>query len=121
MDKTSIITFDGKDEVVYSESFNVYENELHIKNVLNFNFKFIFEITDPKEGQNDILIQNKDNNVTIILSKKIRNTLGGGTTKKSPIIKFDDGKILLYSLYAQTFGDNTEAVNVTVTFYLKTL
>ena len=114
-----ITTFDGDYEIIYSSSFNIYENELNIKNILSYDFKFIFEKENPNDGQSDISISNEDSKIVVSLSKKARSVLGGGTTKKSSVIKFQNGSILYYSLYAKSYSENTDALNVVVSFYLK--
>lgn len=112
---------DGDDEIIYSGNFNIYDNKLSLKAILGFNFTFIFETSEQQEGQNDISIKSGDKTVTITLSKKVRNSLGGGTTKKHPIVMFKNGNKLLYSLYASSIGDNTDALNVVINFYLQTV
>lgn len=111
--------FDGTDEIISSGVFNVYENKLIINNILGFNFTFDFETTEPKESQKDIDIKGENKNVTLIFSKKFRNTLGSGTTKKMPLVKFDNNKLLLFSIYGSTVGNDGGALNVTITFYLR--
>lgn len=120
MDKEQEIKrFDGTDEIIFSGIFNVYENKLIINNILGFNFTFDFETTEPKEGQKDIDIKGENKNVTLIFSRKFRNTLGSGTTKKMPLVKFDNNKLLLFSIYGSTVGSDSSALNVALTFYLR--
>lgn len=115
--------FDGNDEIVFSDVFNVYENALLIKDLYGFNFKFVFEQTLPTPPsvtpQKDISISGEGKDVTIVFNAKLRNTLGSGTSTKMPILTFKDGKTLLFSIYSSKVGDNTEALNVTVNFYLR--
>lgn len=118
-EQLQIKRFDGTDEILFSSVFNVYESELLLQNLRGFNFKFVFENIEPTEGQNDIVLQGKDKDVTIIFSKKVRNGLGGGTVQKMPVIKFTDNTVLLFTVHAQAFGENTSGLNVTVTFYLR--
>ncbi len=114
--------YDGNDEIVFSGVFNIYENNLKIKDLAGFNFEFVFEDklpTLPPANPKDISVSGEGKNVTITLAAKLRNTLGSGTSNKVPIVTFDDGKALLFSLYSSKIGDNTPALNVTITFYIR--
>lgn len=121
----NIKRFDGNDEIVFSEVFNLYENTLSIKDLYGFNFTFVFEDNLPALPsalpQKDVAINGQGKDVTITFSAKLRNTLGSGTSTKIPIVTFKDGKSLLFSVYSSKVGDNTSALNVSVSFYLRTL
>lgn len=123
MDNLQVKKYDGNDEIVFSDSFNIYENTLSIKDLLGFNFKFVFEDTlptlPPANPQKDVSIEGAGKDVTITFSAKLRNTLGSGTSTKIPIVTFTDGKNLLFSVYSSKIGDGTSALSVTVTFYLR--
>lgn len=122
MDQTKIKLYDGDDEIVLSSVFNVYENVLNIESLYGFNFRFIFEensSNEPNIKSKDVSIISDDKNVTITFSDKIRNTLGSGTSNKIPVVEFENGKKLFFTLYSSVIGDNTPALNVTVTFYLR--
>lgn len=111
--------YDGNEKIVFSNSFNVYENQLTIENLLGFTFTFVFEKTEPKEGQNDMTFVGKENTGTVTFSKKIRNNLGSGNTTKFQLVNFENGETLLFTLYSSAIGNDIDAINVTVTFYLK--
>lgn len=117
-DKT-IKMFDGTDEIIFSQTFNVYDNKLILQNILGFNLTFEFESVEPKEGQKDIEIKGGDKAARLIFSKKFRNTLGSGTINKMQIIKFNDGRLLLFSIYGSEVGGNVNALNITISFYLR--
>ena len=116
--------FDGSDEVVFSGAFNVYDNELVIKDLLGFNFKFVFEASlltlPPDTPQKDISAIGEGKDVTITLSAKIRKSaIGSGTTQKNQIIEFSNGKKLFWSMFVQPIGNDERALSVVVTFYLR--
>ena len=112
------IGFDGNDEIIFSQSFNVYENELLIKDSLGKSFKFIFEKSNFKEGQKDINITWDGDKATITLSKKFRSTLGSATTSKLPILKTGNQQEVLLSIFGQQIGGG-DLLNITVNFYLR--
>ena len=112
------IGFDGKDEIIFSNSFNIYENELIIPDLLGFKFKFIFENTEPKESQKDIVSEPVDEKeIVITLSKKFRNSLGSITADKLGILNTSDNKQVLLSIFGQQVGN--DSLHVTINFYLR--
>jgi len=115
----SIIVFDGTDEIIFSSTYNVYENKLVVKSILGYDFIFEFENTEPKSGQKDINTEGSGKSVTLTFSKKFRNTLGSGTVNKIQLVKFKDGRLLLFSIYGSTIGDNSNTLNITINFYLR--
>ena len=124
MDKESIQTqlefFDGDDQIIFSNTFNIYQDMLVINNIRGFKFTFIFEKSEIQDGQKDIEILNANKNEAIIkFSRKIRSSLGAGNVDKFPIIKFNDETKLLFSVYGAGIGDASNGLNVTVTFYIR--
>lgn len=113
---TKTIGFDGEDKIIYSESFNVYEDELTIPSFLDYKFKFIFENTAPNEGQNDINFKWSGSEALVTISKKFRNNLGTGVTEKLPILQTHDSKKILFSIFGQQVG-GSKLIHVTINFY----
>lgn len=111
--------YDGSDEIIFSGVFNVYENNLLIKDIVGYDFNFLFEKKADVVSDKDINITEKDKKISIIFSSKIRNSLGSGTTNKIPVITFNNGKMLLCSIYSSAIGDGTDALSVVINFYLK--
>src|SRR3989344_6172011 len=103
--ETKTLGFDGTDEIIYSESFIVYEGRLRI-NFLKKKFVFIFEKTESTQDQKDIDIKWLGEEASVIFSKKFRNSLGSGTTNKVPILKTGENKSILFSIFGQQFGDD---------------
>jgi len=117
--KGEVIAYDDKDKIIFSKSFNVYENKLIIPNLLDFKFEFIFEKKDPKKDQKDVLVQKGENKEIIItFSKKFRNSLGSSTSKKISILKINSDKKILFSVFGQQIGDG-DCLHITVSFYLR--
>lgn len=124
MDTETKQTFDGDSEIVFAGVFNVYENKLVVKNIKGFNFTFIFEENSPSLPptipKKDIIATGEGKEVIVTLSSKIRNSsIGTGTTNKSEIINFSDGKKLSWSMFVQTMGENASALSVALNFYIK--
>lgn len=116
--KTNIQIFDGDYEILYSESFNVYENKLIIKNFLDKEFVYIFETEDRIEDHQDINVKWEDKIAIITLSKKFRNALGSGTLSKLKILKNQENQKDIYmSVYGSSFSDKN--LNVVINFYTK--
>lgn len=113
--KTKTFGFDGTDEIIYSESFNLYEDELVI-DFLDRKFKFIFENSEPAVGQSDLSLNWINNEAIVTISKKFRNNIGSATTGKIEILKTSDAKKILFSIFGQQVG-NIKLLHVTVNFY----
>lgn len=109
--------FDGNDEIIYSNSFNVYESCLKIKEIEGFDFEFIFEKEERKEALSDVKAEKKGEKcIEVVFSKKIRGKLGVNTATKMPILMTDDLKQILMSVFCQSVGTN-DSLHVTVSFY----
>jgi hypothetical protein len=109
---------DGDDEIIFSQSYNLYENKLTIENIFDVKLFIFFETKDPEEGQVDIdvVADNVEKVSKITLSNKFRNTLGSMTTEKLHIMDMDDPKVsILFSIYGQRVGD--VGLVVTVNLY----
>lgn len=112
------IGFDGTDEIIYSKSFNIYANELIIPDLLGFKIKFIFETTDPQNDQKDVVVTpGTEKELTITFSKKFRNSLGSITTEKLAILKTENDKQVLFSIFGQQISN--DILHITVNFYLR--
>lgn len=109
------IGHDGEDEIIFSQSFLIHNNELTIPDILGYSFKFIFEKSSPKENQKDIGVTWKDKQANVVLSNKFRNTLGAGVTEKLKILKDSNGKFILFSIYGHQFAGGF--LNVVINFY----
>lgn len=108
--------FDGTDEIIYSQTFNVYEGKLTIPEFLGKKFVFVFEKTEPTTDQNDINVVWTGNEALVTLSKKFRNSLGAGTTNKIKILKTNDGKSISFSIFGHQFGE--DGLSVVINFYI---
>lgn len=111
--------YDGnQDEIIYSGTFNIYNNELKIDGITEIpgvTFNFIFQNTPPVEGQPDLNVVGDGNIATVTLSQKFRNTLGTGTVNKLVVFRGADNREILLSLFGQQFG--TDILHVTINFY----
>ena len=115
--ETKTLGFDGQDEIIYSESFNIYGGKLIIPDFLGKKFTFVFENTEPTQDQKDINVVWSADDASITLSKKFRNSLGAGTTNKINILKTNGGKNIYFSIFGQQFGE--DRLNVVVSFYIR--
>lgn len=122
IDLNTVKVFDGDDEIVFSDSFNVYDNSIKINGIIGLNIIFNFDEEGSEKREKDIDILGEGSNATVTFSSKIRNTLGSGTTAKIELAEINkDSKIqkLFFSLYASRIGDKSSGLNVSVTFYLR--
>ncbi len=123
INQSIVKSFDGDDEIIFSGSFNIYDNSLKFEGIvagLSIFFKFNEEVSEKIEKDIDILGEN--NNATVTFSSKIRNTLGSGTTGKielAEINKDSTKQKLFFSLYSSRIGDKSSGLNINVTFYLR--
>jgi len=117
--EVEIIGYDGTDEIIYSKSFNVYENRLEIRGIPGFpdrNFNFVFQTSEPEAGQNDIDVIWENQQANITISRRFRNTLGSGTIRKLVIMRTDNNGEILLSIFGQQVGEEN-MLSVTVNFY----
>jgi|GEM_PF-2527711 len=116
---TKTFGFDGDDEIIYSHSFNIYENKLIIPDFLGFKFTFIFQKNEPEQNQKDVTTDNgKDKEIIVTLSSKFRNNLGSMTTSKIPILGAHDNKgQVLFSIFGQSIGE--EGLHIVINFYAR--
>lgn len=113
-----ILALDGNDKIIFSETYNIYENELTIPEFLGYKIRIVFEKTEPEEGQTDVSVRpDGTKGILVTFSKKFRNSLGANTSSKLSVLKTKNDQILL-SVYGKEIGDNG-SLNVTVNFYLK--
>ncbi len=114
-----VLAFDGDYQIIYSADFNIYENKLILSKIADFDIEFEFKIDAEKQGAP--LEVKGDNNTKKIMIKVINfnNPLGAGTVKKIPIVTFDDGKKIYFSIHAKSLNESTSLLKVSITFYLK--
>lgn len=117
---TEVRTYDEGDQIVFSDTFNLYTDQLKIENLFGFTFQFTFEKDEPKAEQPDIKIttDNKEKLIAITVSRKFRTTLGSSSSSKLSVLKTEDGSEILFSIYGQAVT-NTDFLNVTINFYLR--
>lgn len=119
---TSTLTqaFDGDYQIIFSDSFNIYENLVRLTNIAGYTFEFVFEkgAFDKTTGQILSTPDEVNKKVTITI-KNFRNTLGSGSTIKLPIIKMENGKQIFFSVYGKSLSSDSDFLNVTINFYLK--
>lgn len=114
--QTKTLGFDGTDEIIFSESFIIYEGKLKV-DFLDKKFVFIFEKTEPVQDQKDVAITWNGGEASIVFSKKFRDSLASGMTNKMNVLKTGEGKLILFAVFGQQFGG--DGLHVTVNFYLR--
>lgn len=117
----TIIAEDGEDKIIFTETYNLYNDTFVLRGFLGYVFKFVFENISPKEGQKDILVEKKPEDakeIVITLSKKFRNSLGSISTEKLLLFETSDKKRILLSIYGQQVGMGPY-LNITINFYLR--
>ena len=113
---------DGDDEIVFSGSYNIYDNSLRIDGISGLNITFNFDEEGSEQKEKDIDILGEGNNATITFSSKIRNTLGSGTSGKIELAEINKDSVkqkLFFALYSSRIGDKSSGLNINVTFYLR--
>ncbi|MBP6926185.1 MAG: hypothetical protein KBB70_00620 [Candidatus Pacebacteria bacterium] len=118
----TIKVYDGDDEVLFSDSFNIYDNSIKIIGIMGLTVIFNFDEEGSEKREKDIDILGEGNNATVTFSSKIRNTLGSGTTAKVELAEIDKDSIkqkLFFSLYSSRIGDKSSGLSVNLTFYLR--
>lgn len=122
MKNTTTKISDGDDEIIFSETFNVYDNSLKIEGLSGLDITFNFDEEGSEQREKDIDVLGEGNNATVSFSSKIRNTLGSGTTGKTELAEIvnESEKVkILFSLYVSKIGDKTSGLNVNITFYIR--
>lgn len=112
-----IKAFDGQAEIIYSNTFNIYENILRVKPIDDFEIIFTFlEDLSKKESSISLNGDNTNKKLTINLIN-FNNVLGIGTTRKLTILRTDDNKDIYFSIHAKSLNETTSFKQVSVTFY----
>lgn len=122
LNMNTIKVLDGDDEIIFSGSFNIYDNSLKIDGISGLNIIFNFDEEGSGEKEKDIDILGEGSNATVTFSSKIRNTLGSGTTGKIELAEINKDSIrqkLFFSLYSSRIGDKSSGLNINITFYLR--
>lgn len=110
--------YDGTNtRIVFSNTFNVYEDRLIIRPIYGFTLVFVFEI-DPTNPDSRLKSTGNSTNKSITITlTNFSNSLGTGTTTKLPIITTNQGKQVYYSVYVSSLGGNSTLKQVTVTLF----
>lgn len=103
-------------EIIFSETFIIYDEILSLK-FLDKNFVFRFSKSEQLPKEKDVYLVWSEGSAIISLSKKFRDSLGSGMTKRLPILKTGEGKTIFFAIFGQQFGES--ALHVTINFYLK--
>ncbi len=109
--------FDKDYEIIFSDTLNIYNNQLNLKNAGGIDFEFNF-ITKPdsKESSFDAKYVNK---IFTINLYNFRNSLGIGTTKPYSLLKLNTGQEIYFSLHAKSLSETTDFIQVTLCLYKK--
>ena len=117
---TSTKVYDGDYEILFSDSFNIYENRLIINNFLSYSVEFVFDDAQfDKEGGNISVLGDEQNKKITVSVKNFRNTLGSSSSIKLPMINLQDGRKIYLSVYGKSISTNSSFLNITINFYLK--
>jgi hypothetical protein len=114
--------YDGDYEVIFSGSYNLYDNLLSIGRLYDYTFEFFFDpdIHSKEPGSLEVVV-NEDTNITKVTLKKFRNQLGAYTTVKHKILEFGDGsgRNLYVSIYGKSVDPTANFLHLSINFYLK--
>ncbi len=111
-----IIAKDGEYEIVYSNTFNIYEKKLTII-LYGVTIDFIFERDPQKEPS--LKIEGTEQKSKVTLINMDNNPLGIGTIKRHSILTLSDDSSISFSLYTKSLNDSTSYLQVSITFYKK--
>lgn len=112
--------YDGDYEIIFSDTFNVYENTLRLTNIGGYEFNFVFDKNEFIAGEGSISARGDDvaKKITVNI-KSFRNSLGAGSTSKLPVINLKDGRQIFLTVYGKSLSKEMDFLHVTVNFYLK--
>lgn len=112
--------YDGDYQIIFSDSFNVYENKLRITDIAGYTFELIFDEGKFSAGESGIFVEPDNNNKrATITMKKFRNQLGAGSTEKLTVIDLEDGRKIFFSIYGSALSAETNILHITINFYIK--
>lgn len=116
---TDIKMFDWDLEIIFSDTVNVYENDLKIQGIGWFDFTFIFKRDKEKEWTNlEVKAWNEEKTAIVTLTN-FHNPLWAATTKHIKIAKNADGNEIFFSISAKSLNEETDFLQATITFYKK--
>lgn len=107
---------DGAKTIIYSETFNLYEDTLTLEKIAGFTFEFKFIDDQTKPSQFEISPDNTSKTIKVLLTNW-RNTFGVGTPKPVAVINMKDGSQVLFSFMAKALGQDSKFIHFTVSFY----
>lgn len=117
---TKTQAFDGDYQIIFSDTFNLYENRLILTDIVGYTFEVIFDKEDFNLTTTGISSQADEVNKKVIITvKNFRNQLGAGSTNKLPIINLQDGRKVFFAVYGKSLSKEIDFLHITVNFYLK--
>jgi hypothetical protein len=115
--------WDGDDEIVYSNVFNIYENKLTLVMygaIVNFNF-----LTDSSKQVGLVEFQNipATQNTVLVVNVNLfnwRHLSGMSSTGKPLLISLpNEGKSIYFTLHVKALTEKLSALQVFITLYKK--
>lgn len=122
IDNSQFSIFDWSDEILFSNTFNVYNNELKLEKIWWFDLIFNFT-KDWNENEWQIKVQSDSEKKEIrILLTNFWTTLGTWTTNKMSIMTIGswmDKKEIFFSLFGSSLNEINTFLQVTLTIYAR--
>ena len=114
--------YDGDYEIVFSNTFNLYEDKLSVKPIRWYEVEFIFLKDSNQNGSLVNFESDSNSNKIKVLLTNFNNSLGTWTTKKISLMTFwewNDKKEIFFSLFGSSLNESTTFLQVTLTLYVK--
>lgn len=112
---------DGDYEIIFSETFNLYEKKITLSEIAGFTIEIHFKI-DNENANPHFEIKSGDG----LGAKKVHmnffnfaSPLGSCTTNIIPLIQLSDSRQLYFSVHAKSVGEPSTFIQASITFYLK--
>jgi hypothetical protein len=108
---------DGNTEIIFSQTFNIYENKLIINPFSDINVTFEFVDLLSVATESSIQLKAIDKKNLHVKLTNFTNVLGIGTTNRTNFFTSSNNENISFSIYAKTLDPAVSLRIVTVTFY----
>jgi hypothetical protein len=117
---TKTQAFDGDYQIIFSDTFNLFENRLVLVNIVGYTFEFLFDQGSFDQANSSISSAADDKNKKVTINiKNFRNQLGAANLNKIAILSLGDGRNIYLSIFGKSLQAESNLLQVTINFYLK--
>lgn len=115
--------FDDDYEIIYSSDFNIYSNEFKIIGIdtdEKVKATLIFKFTEDNTKRVSVSTDGDEKTQTAYIKlNNFKNSLGVASSKRMPIIEYNNGTTLYLSVHAKSINTSLPFLKLSITLYKK--